>query len=186
MNRKDREMDKEFGLGIIDDSKFGVVSVIDGDEPYGIPLSIARIGEMLYFHSAKDGKKARAFAKNNRVSVAFVGRAEVPEIFTNQELDELLRDKTKVGILGTKVFTTEFESAIVEGELELVDDEEEKIQAFRSICEKYTPAKMDYFDLAMGHDYSRANIYRIKIKEIKAKRKKFDKHGEEMKWAKLE
>jgi nitroimidazol reductase NimA-like FMN-containing flavoprotein (pyridoxamine 5'-phosphate oxidase superfamily) len=43
MRRKDREMNKEFGIEVIDNSRYGVVSVIDEDnEPYGIPLSIVR------------------------------------------------------------------------------------------------------------------------------------------------
>lgn len=36
MRRKDREMSAEFGRDIIDKSRYGVISMIDGDnEPYG-------------------------------------------------------------------------------------------------------------------------------------------------------
>lgn len=41
MRRKDREMNREFGLEVIDKSRYGVISMIDEDnEPYGIPYEI--------------------------------------------------------------------------------------------------------------------------------------------------
>ena len=56
MRRKDREMDKDFGLEVIDKSKYGVISLVDNNNmPYSVPLSIVRDGDMLYFHSATVG-----------------------------------------------------------------------------------------------------------------------------------
>lgn len=182
MRRKDREMDREFGIEIIDRSKYGVLSMIaEGNEPYGLPLSIVRDGEYLYFHSAMDGRKVKTLAKNPNVSVVFVGEIRVPENYTKEELDEMAKDKTKASLLISKVFTTEYESAIVKGIAKLVEDEQKKVRAMRLICKKYTPAKMDYFDMAIKAGLKRTNIYMIEIKEIKAKRKKYDAHGEEIK-----
>lgn len=182
MRRKDREMDREFGIEIIDRSKYGVLSMIaEGNEPYGLPLSIVRDGEYLYFHSAMDGRKVKTLAKNPNVSVVFVGEIRVPENYTKEELDEMAKDKTKASLLISKVFTTEYESAIVKGRVKLVEDEQKKVRAMRLICKKYTPAKMDYFDMAIKAGLKRTNIYMIEIKEIKAKRKKYDAHGEEIK-----
>ncbi|HHT03023.1 MAG TPA: pyridoxamine 5'-phosphate oxidase family protein, partial [Bacteroidales bacterium] len=76
----------------------------------------------------------------------------------------------------------EFESAIVEGVVERVEDRDEKIAAMRVICQKYTPTKMKYFDTAIRAGLDRTNVYRIGIKSITAKRKKYDEKGEEMKW----
>lgn len=53
------------------------------------------------------------------------------------------------------------------------------------ICEKYTPTKMDYFDLAIKAGLKRTNVYKIEIEEVKAKRKKYDINGEEMKWGRM-
>lgn len=187
MRRKDREMGKDFAIEIIDKSDYGILSMVGEDgRPYGLPLSLVREGENLYFHSAIDGKKVRALAKNPRVSIAFVGRVNVPDLYTREELDGLAEDRSKFFSLISKVFTTEFESALVEGRADLVEGEEERVRAMRLICEKYTPSKMDYFDLAIESGLSRVNIYRVKIEEIRAKRKKFDEKGEEMKYGRME
>ncbi len=45
---------------------------------------------------------------------------------------------------------------------------------------------MDYFNLAIGSGLQAVSIYKIEINEIKAKRKKYDLHGEEMKWGRME
>jgi hypothetical protein len=175
MRRKDREVNKEFGLKVIDNSIYGVISTVDDDnQPYGIPLSIARDGNTLYFHSAMSGRKVNMFNKNPNVSVVFVGETKVPEIYSNDELDKILKDETKAGILSSKVFTTEFESAIAVGKVRLVEDEEERVRGLRLICEKYTPTKMAYFPMAVKAGLKVANVYSIEIEEIAAKRKKLD------------
>lgn len=187
MRRKDREMSREFGIEVIDRAGYGIVSMIDEEnEPYGVPLSIVRDGNNLYFHSALDGKKVKNFEKNPVVSIAFVGQNNVPDIFSTEELAEMEDDKSKAGILISKVFTTEYESAIVKGKIKIVDDEAEKLRAINLVCEKYTPTKMEYFNLAIESGLKTFNIYKIEIEEIKAKRKKYDEHGEEMKWGRME
>ena len=150
MRRKDREMSREFGIEVIDRADYGVVSMIDeNNEPYGIPLSIVRDENSLYFHSGLDGKKVKIFEKSSVVSVVFVGQVNVPDIFSKEELAEMDNDKSKAGTLISKVFTTEYESAVVKGKIKLVEVEEEKLKAIKLICEKYTPTKMDYFNLAI-------------------------------------
>ncbi|WP_313340444.1 pyridoxamine 5'-phosphate oxidase family protein [Sedimentibacter sp.] len=187
MRRKDREMSKEFGIEVIDKASYGVVSMIDeNNEPYGIPLSIVRDGNNLYFHSALDGKKVRIFEKTPAVSVTFVGQVKIPETLTAEELTEISKDKTKADTLISKVFTTEYESAIVKGKIKLVEDEEEKLKSIKLICEKFTPSKMDFFNLAIESGLQIVNMYKIEIHEITAKRKKYDMHGEEMKWGRME
>lgn len=187
MRRKDREMSREFGLKVIDKSRYGVLSMIGEDnEPYGIPLSIVRDGNNLYFHSAMDGKKVKIFEKSPKVSIVFVGETKIPENYTKEELDEIVKDESKAVLLISKVFTTEYESAVVKGKVKLVEDEDEKIKVMKLICEKYTLTKMDYFNMAIKAGLKRTNVYRVEIEEIKAKRKKYDIHGEEMKWGRME
>ena len=170
-------------MEVIDSAKYGVLSMITEDnEAYGLPLSIVRHKNNLYFHSAKDGRKVRTLANNPNVSIVFVGKVKIPENCTREQLYEIAKDETKAALLIGKVFTTEYESAIVKGKVKLVEDEKEKAGAMRLICEKYTPTKMDYFDMAIKAGLKRTNIYKVEIEEIKAKRKKYDEHGEEIKW----
>lgn len=186
MRRKDREMSKEFAMQIIDKSQYGLISLCDGDQPYGVPLSIVRYRQALYFHSGVDGRKVEILKENPKVSVAFIGDVKVPDNFTNEELDEIALDESKAMILISSVFTTEFESTIVIGKVKLVEDKEEKIKAMKLICKKYTPTKMKYFDLAISAGLNRTNVYKIEIEEITGKRKKYDAKGKEMKWARME
>lgn len=182
MRRKDREMDRKFALEVIDKAKFATISVTaENSQPYGLPLSIVRDGSNLYFHSAKEGTKVKLFEQSPLVNVVFVGNVKIPENFTKDELDEIVQDKAKIPQLISKVFTTEFESAIVRGKVTSVEDGDEKIKAMRLICEKYTDSKMEYFDAAIKAGLPRAKVYKIEIEEITAKRKKYNDLGEEIK-----
>ena len=187
MRRKDREMNKEFGLKLIDKSDFGVVSMIDDEnKPYSLPLSIVRDEDLLYFHSAKEGRKVSLLKDNTNVSIVFTGKRKIPENFSKDELEEMSKDISKGVQFISKVFTTEFESAIVDGRVKKVEDRDEKVKALKLICEKYTPDKMDYFPIAIKAGLDKVNIYRIKIEEITSKRKKYDVNHEEMKWERME
>lgn len=186
MRRNDREMDQAFAKKVIDKAEYGIVSMIDGKNPYGLPLSIVRIEDTLYFHSAKEGRKVDVLAINPKVSITFVGEKTIPENYSYEELEEMNNDPSKAIQFISSVFTTEFESAIVTGEVELVNDEAEKIQIMRTVCEKYTPDKMKYFDTAINAGLHRTNVYKIKMEDITSKRKKYDDQGVEMKWARMD
>lgn len=187
MRRKDREMSVEFALKLIDRLPYGTLSIIDTQGyPYGLPLSIVRKDKTFYFHSAKQGKKVEALHTNPIACLSFVGKTNIPELYTKEQLQEFLKDEKKGATLISKVFTTEFESAIVFGKVELVEDKTEAIEAMRLICKKYTPTKMHLFDLAINSGLNRTYVYKLKAKSITAKRKQFDSMGEEMKWQREE
>ncbi len=186
MRRKDREMPRDFGLDLIDRSDYGVMSMVDGDRTYSLPLSIARDGDYLYFHSAKEGKKLKLLKDNPNVSLVFVGHQEIPENYSYEELEKMNSDPSKALKFISSVFTTEFESAMVNGLVEEIENQEEKVEAMRLICEKYSPDKMKYFGSAIDAGLSRTNLYRIRIENISAKRKKYDDKGLEMKWGRMD
>ena len=110
-----------------------------------------------------------------------MGDVNVPELYTEEELEMLARSEQAAALI-SKVFTTEYESAVVTGVVKRVDDESEKIKALRLICEKYASDKMKYFHIAAQSGLSKTEVYRIEIKEVRAKRKRYDQFGEEMKW----
>lgn len=186
MRRNDREMDREFGLSIIDKVRFGTLSMIDNQgRPHGLPLSIVRNRDVLYFHSAKQGEKVEILENNPYVSISFVGDVRIPENFTEEELNEITKDASKTARLISSVFTTEFESVVVVGKAEKVQNEKEKIEAMKLICEKFTSGKMQYFNVAVESGLNRVNVYKVPIEKITAKRKKYDSNGEEMKWGRM-
>ncbi len=150
MRRKDREKDAEFALSVIDKCEWAVMSCADAEgRPYGIPVSIVRDGDCVYFHTAKEGKKIQAIAKNPHVWFVCVGDVKRAE----------------------DAFTTAYESAMFEGECREVDDECEKVAALKLLCEKYTPDNMGNFESAVRASLARTGIYRTEICNLTGKAK---------------
>lgn len=165
MRRFDREMPAEFALGVADKCEYAVMSMIDPTgEPYCVPLSIARSGNKIYFHSAKDGFKLDCLRKDPSVCIACVGDTK----------------------RATDKFTTEFESAIIRGTCAEVTSDAEKIEALRLICERHTPANMSDFNNAIARSLARTAVYAVTIEIITGKRKKYDANGKEMKFGRME
>ena len=185
MRRADRAMDEAFALEIIDEAAYGVLSLSSLEGPYGIPLSLVREGKRLYFHTAREGKKLSWIQEGAPVWVTFVSRVQVPDLFSEEELEDIASDPAMVGQLISSVFTTEFASAMVAGKIYEVVDNDEKALALKLTCLKYTPDKMDYFKIALASGMSRTRVFAIDMEDISGKRKKYDETGREMKFGRM-
>lgn len=186
MRRKDREMDRDFALGVIDNSRYAVLSLQDkNNKVYAVPISPARVIDVLYIHSAKEGHKVDVIKSNSRVVLTFVGGVKVPDPIKEEEFIES-KEKNQLAALTSKHFTTQFESAIVVGKAVILENLEEKTEGLRAISQKYTPMNMKYFDEAVSASIERTMVIKIEIEEITAKRKKYDENGDEMKWGRME
>ncbi len=182
MRRKDREMNREFALDVIDQSHYGVLACVTPEgKPYAIPLSIAREGNRLFFHSAASGAKVDYLPDGQEVSLSFVSHVQVPELFTADELAALKNDPNAASKLGSKVFTTEFESACAQGTIRELTEREDKLEGLRVICQKFTPDKMAYFETAAIGALHITKVYEIEILSLTGKRKRFDTQGNELK-----
>ncbi|NLY82262.1 MAG: 5-nitroimidazole antibiotic resistance protein [Clostridiales bacterium] len=164
MRRVDREMPKEFALEVLDKCEFAIISMVDKDKPYCVPISIARNENVIYFHSAKNGRKVQILKVNPKVCVSAVGDTK--------------RAKDK--------FTTEYESAIIEGLASEVTDDEEKILVLRLISERHTPENMINFKEAISKSLFRTAVWKIEMETISGKRKKYDSEDKEMKYGRME
>lgn len=186
VRREDRAMSREFGLEIIDKASYGTLCLADEEGlPYGVPLSLARDGEKLYFHSAKAGKKVDLIKDGSQIAVVFVGEHQVPSVMDSEQVRKASESPKTFHLLTSKIFTTEFESAMVHGIIRRLTDEEQKIRGLRVICEKFTPQWMEYFEEAIASGLKVTDVYEIRIIDLTAKRKKFDASGEEMKWQRM-
>jgi nitroimidazol reductase NimA-like FMN-containing flavoprotein (pyridoxamine 5'-phosphate oxidase superfamily) len=189
MRRVDREMPADFGRQVIQRAAYGVLALTDDQGlPYSLPLSAVLEGDSLYFHSAAEGTKNALIeeAEGGRpAQMVFVCDVKVPDLYSDEELDAFAAEGN-LGAYTSKVFTTEFASAIVCGRVHVVTDEEEKRRALTLICQKYTPGKMKYVPMAIGHSLARTEVYRLDIENLTAKRKKYDADRKEMKWARME
>lgn len=171
MRRKDREMDAAFALEVFDKAPYITVSFTRPDgRPYGVPLSMARTDEKtFYFHGAMEGEKMDCMAHCPIVALSAVTRC-APTVGP--------KDNS---------FTLEFKSAMAEGKAEVITDKEEKVEALRAICQRFLPRHMDAFEQALAESLDVTAVVRITLTEPPTgKRKQYDRHGEEMKWGRME
>jgi len=156
MRRKDRQRDEDFSLALIDGCTHGVMAVNTGeDTPYCLPLSFVRDGRSLYFHGAKEGRKADLLRQAPRVCITFVGRDDPTYVTESNN------------------YTTMFASAIVTGTAVEVTDEGEKIAALRLLCQKVLPHAMtgDNFQRAVAASLPATALWRIDMDHISGKAK---------------
>ncbi len=148
MRRKDREKDRDFALDVIKRSEYSVLSMITPENtPYGIPISHVLSDEVIYFHSAKEGKKSEILETNSRVSLTCVCDTElVPE-----------------------KFTTKYKSAVVVGNCSLVTEDSEKKAALMLICEKYAGSNIESAGNSIERNLNITSVYKITPIEITGK-----------------
>jgi nitroimidazol reductase NimA-like FMN-containing flavoprotein (pyridoxamine 5'-phosphate oxidase superfamily) len=155
MRRADRQQDLEFSRALMDGCTHAVVALSTGtDTPYCLPLSLVRVGDSLYFHTAKEGRKIDLLRQNPRVCVTFVG-GDIP------------------AYVDAGYYTTYFQSVIAEGTAVEVTEDAEKVDALRALCQKLTPDGMtgDHFDKAVEKSLSVTGIWRIDLDNISGKAK---------------
>lgn len=163
-------MPAEWAWEVLRKAPYVTVCMTDEDgTPYAVPLSVAAVGETLYFHCAQEGRKLDILRKNPRVCLSAVSRC-----------------KPTVGPKDGS-FTLEFQSAIAFGIAEEVTRREEKTFGLRAICERFLPHHMDAFDAAIERSLDRTAVVRIRLTEPPTgKRKQYDSNGEELKYGRME
>lgn len=164
-------MSAEWALEVFDKAPYITVSMTEEDgTPYGLPLSLVRTDEnTFYFHCAKEGKKLDLLKKNPKVCLSAVTKC-----------------KPTIGPKDGS-FTLEFKSAIAFGNAEIVENDAEKIEGLRAICNRFLPQHMDAFNDAISRSLSRTAVVKITLSEPPTgKRKQYDNQGEEMKWQRME
>ena len=156
MRRSDRARDRSFAFDVIDRCGHGVAALSTGGEgPYCIPLSLVRVGDDLFFHCALEGRKLDLLRRDPRVCVTFVG--EDTPVF-----------------LEPAMYSTYFQSAIVTGTVVLVEDDQEKVDGLRALCQKLTPQYMTegLFNAAIQHSLSVTSVWRVDMDDLSGKAKK--------------
>ena len=153
MRRTDRAQDREFSLALIDRCTHGVVAISTGESaPYCLPLSLVRVGEELYFHCARQGRKIDLLRRVPQVCVTFVG-------------------DDRPHFAAPAMYSTWFQSAIVTGTAGEVTDAAEKTEALRALCRKMTPDSMDGFLSAVEKSLAVTSVWKIHMEDISGKAK---------------
>ena len=151
VRRKDRQISREEAMTLLDAAEYAVLSLVGEDGvPYGIPVNLVRSGNVLIFHCALEGRKQDCLRHQPRVSVCAVGRIH---ILPGQ-------------------FSTEYESVVVEGVAEIVEDENRKIDDLMMLVEKYDPQHLDVAPKYIEKSLSRTGIVEIHIESVTGKAKR--------------
>ena len=149
MRKADREKDEDWALAVFDKAPYVTVSMTRPDGiPYGLPLSLVRDGKRtFYFHCAGEGEKLDCLRANPAVSLSAVSKC-TPKYEAEKHN-----------------FTEYYTSAVAAGRAEIVDDDAEKTEALRLICERFLPKYMEHFDCAIARSLAVTTVVRITLDE---------------------
>lgn len=121
------------------------VGINDLTRPYIVPLNFVVINKMIYFHSAKDGRKITLLKDDKNVFV---------------EADKMIDVKeSKKGCS----FSCYYQSVMIDGVISKVLDKEDKVRVLNALVEKY--ATEDFSKVTI-EDSERVFVYCIKVEDI--------------------
>lgn len=149
MRKSGRLKDAEWAMDVFDRAPYVTVSMTRPDgTPYGLPLSLVRKGkDTFYFHCAGEGEKLDCLRSNPMVSLSAVSKC-------TPKFEE---EKNN--------FTEHYHSAIAVGRAEIVEDDTEKTEALRLLCQRFLPKYMDHFEEAISRSLSITTVVRITLTE---------------------
>ncbi|MBM4449003.1 MAG: pyridoxamine 5'-phosphate oxidase family protein [Chloroflexi bacterium] len=149
MRRKEREITEPAEIEqIIKQARVCRVGLVDGSEPYVVPVCFGYEKNAFYFHCAPEGRKLELIKKNNRVCV---------EIDTDIEV---IRAEEPCG------WSAKYRSVIGVGRAHILKDEEAKIRGLTAIMRQFGEKGPDMeFPKA-----DRTTVVRIDIEHITGKK----------------
>jgi len=134
MRRKDKEITSSEEIqSIICRSVVCRLAMVDGNQPYVVPLCFGFEDNCLYFHCAKQGKKIDILNKNNNVCFEF-------------DIDQEVIPADKACSFGIKYL-----SVIGFGKASFIDDEKEKQKALDIIMRQYSGDAGGYTEDFLQH-----------------------------------
>ncbi len=151
LRREDRRLDDAAAMALLKRGEYGILSTSDiSNRPYGIPVNYVVMEDSIFFHCATEGQKLENITANKGVSFCVVGKTE------------LLPEK----------FSTRYESVVVSGSADVIEDNVLKKNVLRALVAKYA---LDH--IAAGDDYidrlmDQTAVVRISIEHLAGKARK--------------
>ena len=144
-----QQLPDEEALAILQKGGVGTLALW-GDEgyPYSVPVNFKYEDGCIYFHSAKNGHKVDAIARESKASMSVVAK------------DVLLPEK----------YTTDYCSVIVFGNIKLIADDEKKRRMIYSFAKKFCSEYEDGIDEEIDRAWNRLHVYEFKIEHMTGKR----------------
>ena len=151
LRREDRRLDDAAAMALLKRGEYGILSTSDkSNRPYGIPVNYVVMEESIFFHCATEGQKLENITANKGVSFCVVGKTE------------LLPEK----------FSTRYESVVVSGSADVIEDNVLIKNVLRALVAKYAPdhiaAGDDYIDRLMDQ----TAVVRISVEHLAGKARK--------------
>ena len=148
MHFQNRLMSREDTEALLRNNRIASLAV-NGDEgkPYVVPVHYIYENGALYFHSAKYGYKMDALAKDPHVCLTIIGETHVIN----------------------EAFTAAFESAVVEGRAELVEDADEKMHVAQEMIRRWTGGFNEAGQAMIDKTIGRTAMVRITIDAMSGK-----------------
>jgi len=130
------------------------LAMVDGNEPYVVPMSYGFKDGMIYLHCAKEGRKVSVIKANPNVCF---------EVTVDTEL--VKKDQ------GCS-WTYHFRSVIGKGKAVIINDVSEKLVGLSAIMEQYGSAEHSFSDAAV----EKTLVIRIDIEEMTGKQSPVQKN----------
>jgi uncharacterized protein len=143
--------DRDAANRILDEAFLCHVGFVVDGQPYVIPTSYGRDGDVLYIHGSAASRMLRNLQQG------------VPVCVTVTLLDGL--------VLARSVFnhSMNYRSVVILGNAKLVDDAAEKIAALRALSEHILPGRWEDARLPNEKELKATSVLRIPIEEFSAK-----------------
>jgi len=148
MRLSDQEITSQAAIeAIIEEAKFCRLGLVDGDQPYVVPLLFGYQDKTLYFHCALEGRKIDIIKKNPKVCF---------EVDVSTKL---------IGAEEACSWDLKYKSVIGFGKAYLVEDLDEKKKGFRILMAHYSSKTYHIPD----KDIEESGIIRMDIEEMTGK-----------------
>ena len=149
MRRREKEIVEKAEIeAVIAAAEVCRLAMADNGQPYIVPLCFGYRENVLYFHSAMEGKKLDILKKNNRVCFEF-------------DIDIEIKEGKNGCDYGMK-----FQSVIGFGQAYFIDDDESKRSALDVIMRQYTTDEFEFPEKAVD----KTVVIKVEIESMTGKR----------------
>ena len=148
MRRHRQQLSREECERILGRCTSGVLALTgDGGYPYAVPLSYVYADGAIIFHSAVEGHKVDAIRRDSRCSFCVI------------EQDDIHPAE----------FTTHFRSVIAFGCIQILENDNEKVQALRLLGSRYSPGDEPGLQHEIDKSLDHVLLLRLDIEHLSGK-----------------
>ena len=148
MRRHRQQLSREECERILGRCTSGVLALTgDGGYPYAVPLSYVYADGAIIFHSAVEGHKVDAIRRDSRCSFCVI------------EQDEIKPAE----------FTTYFRSVIAFGRIQILEDDNEKVQALCLLGSRYSPGDEHGLQHEIDKSLDHVLLLRLEVEHLSGK-----------------